>query len=90
MGLPTNSQMLMRANVFSWHGKVRMAAETPLPPRPPAADDESISSFVRCRFGGEAVKYVADPLLAGFIAERGRCRCARCFLWLQTPIAGKG
>lgn len=65
MGLPTNWHTLITASAFSWHGKVRMAAEGLLPPRPPTADDESISSFVRRRFGGEAVKYVAEPVLAG-------------------------
>ena len=65
MGLPTSWHTLVAANAFSWHGKIRMAAEAVLPPRPPAADDESISSFVRRRFGDEAVRYVAEPLLAG-------------------------
>ena len=65
MGLPTNWHTLITANAFSWHGKLRMAAEALLPPRPPAGDDESISSFVRRRFGDEAVRYVAEPLLAG-------------------------
>lgn len=64
MGLPTNWHTLITASAFSWRGKVRMAAEALLPPRPPA-DDESISSFVRRRFGVEAVRYVAEPLLAG-------------------------
>lgn len=44
MGLPTNWHTLITASAFSWHGKVRMAAEGLLPPRPPTADDESISS----------------------------------------------
>jgi protoporphyrinogen/coproporphyrinogen III oxidase len=65
MGLPTNWHTLITANAFSWHGKIRMAAEALLPPRPPAGGDESISSFVRRRFGDEAVRYVAEPLLAG-------------------------
>ena len=65
MGLPTNWHTLVTANAFSWHGKIRMAAEALLPPRPPGEGDESISSFVRRRFGGEAVRYVAEPLLAG-------------------------
>lgn len=64
MGLPVNWQTLVTANAFSWPGKVRMAAEALLPPRP-AEGDESISSFVRRRFGDEAVRYVAEPLLAG-------------------------
>ena len=65
MGLPTSWHTLFTASAFSWHGKIRMAAEALLPPRPAAGDDESISSFVRRRFGGEAVRYVAEPLLAG-------------------------
>jgi len=65
MGLPTNWRTLITASAFSWHGKIRMAAEALLPPHPPARDDESISSFVRRRFGDEAVRYVAEPLLAG-------------------------
>jgi oxygen-dependent protoporphyrinogen oxidase len=65
MGLPTSWRTVVRANAFSWLGKLRMAAEALLPPKPPADGDESISSFVRRRFGGEAVRYVAEPLLAG-------------------------
>jgi oxygen-dependent protoporphyrinogen oxidase len=65
LGLPTSWHTLFTANAFSWHGKVRMAAEALLPPRPHADGDESISSFVRRRFGNEAVRYVAEPLLAG-------------------------
>ena len=65
MGLPVSWQTLAAANAFSWRGKIRMAAEALLPPRPPADGDESISSFVRRRFGDEAVRYVAEPLLAG-------------------------
>lgn len=66
MGLPTSWRTLVMANAFSWCGKARMAAEGLLPPRPPAEGDESISTFVRRRFGDEAVTYVAEPLLAGF------------------------
>ena len=65
MGLPTSWHSLVRADAFSWHGKIRMAAEALLPANPPATGDESIGSFVRRRFGREAVRYVAEPLLAG-------------------------
>jgi oxygen-dependent protoporphyrinogen oxidase len=64
MGLPTNWRTLVGASAFSFRGKLRMAAEALLPPRR-AAGDESIGSFVRRRFGREAVEYVAEPLLAG-------------------------
>jgi len=64
LGLPTDWKTLITARAFSWHGRLRMAAETLIPPV--ASDcDESISSFVRRRFGREAVTYVAEPVLAG-------------------------
>jgi oxygen-dependent protoporphyrinogen oxidase len=65
MGLPTSVRTLLAATAFSWHGKVRMAAEPLLPARRDDSD-ESIGAFVRRRFGREAVTYVAEPLLAGF------------------------
>jgi oxygen-dependent protoporphyrinogen oxidase len=37
-------------------------------PRRKSTDDESIASFVRRRFGPEAVTYIAEPLLAGIHA----------------------
>ncbi len=64
LGLPTGWRTVVDATAFSLRGKLRMAAEPFIRPAPPA-DDESIASFVRRRFGREAVKYVAEPLLAG-------------------------
>jgi oxygen-dependent protoporphyrinogen oxidase len=64
LGLPTSLRTLVKADAFSWPGKLRMAAEPLIPAGAPDAD-ESISSFVRRRFGHEAVAYVAEPLLAG-------------------------
>jgi oxygen-dependent protoporphyrinogen oxidase len=63
MGLPTDWKALVRTRAFSWLGKARMAAE-PVIPRGGGAD-ESIAAFVGRRFGGEAVRYLAEPLLAG-------------------------
>ena len=81
MGLPTKWHSLVRSNAFSWHGKIRMAAEALLPPKP-SAGDESIGSFVRRRFGREAVRYVAEPLLAGL--HRGEA--ARLSLRALFPV----
>ena len=64
LGLPTGWRTVVGARAFSWHGKLRMAAEAVIPPAPPATD-ESIGSFVRRRFGREAAVYVAEPVLAG-------------------------
>lgn len=45
-------------------GKLRAACDLVLP-RGPAADDESLASFVRRRFGQETLERLAQPLLAG-------------------------
>jgi oxygen-dependent protoporphyrinogen oxidase len=63
-GIPTDWLPFVTTRAFSLRGKLRMAAEYVLPGRP-AADDESIASFMGRRFGREAVEYLADPLLAG-------------------------
>jgi oxygen-dependent protoporphyrinogen oxidase len=64
LGLPTDWASLIGTGAFSWRGKLRMAAEALVPRADPAAD-ESIASFVGRRFGHEAVKSLAEPLLAG-------------------------
>lgn len=64
LGLPTGWRTVVDAQAFSWLGKLRMAAEALIPASPPPSD-ESIASFVRRRFGREAVTYVAEPVLAG-------------------------
>jgi len=64
LGLPTGWKTVAGASAFSWPGKLRMAAEALIPGSAPAGD-ESIASFVRRRFGHEAVTYVAEPVLAG-------------------------
>jgi oxygen-dependent protoporphyrinogen oxidase len=105
MGLPTSWQTLLAASAFSWRGKVRMAAEALLPPGPASAD-ESISSFVRRRFGREAVEYVAEPLLAGihggeasrlslralfpFLAEAERRHGSVARAWRTAPSQRSG
>lgn len=64
MGFPTRWTPFATTTAFSWRGKLRMAAELFVPPRPPSGD-ESIASFIGRRFGREAVDYLAEPLLAG-------------------------
>jgi oxygen-dependent protoporphyrinogen oxidase len=66
LGFPIGITALVRSSLFTWTGKLRMAAEM-LVPRGDG-DDESIASFVRRRFGEEAVDYLAEPLLAGIHA----------------------
>jgi oxygen-dependent protoporphyrinogen oxidase len=66
LGFPLKFAALARSRLFSVAGKFRMAAEMFVPRG--GGEDESIASFVRRRFGTEAVDYLADPLLAGIHA----------------------
>lgn len=64
---PTQIGPMLRTPLFSWRGKVRMAAELVLPRgRPPT--DESLASFVRRRLGSEVLERVAQPLIGGVYA----------------------
>jgi len=67
LGFPIKLGALARSSLFTIGGRLRMACEA-LIPRGGDGEDESIASFVRRRFGQEAVDYLADPLLAGIHA----------------------
>jgi len=67
LGIPTRFGPFLRTRLFTWTGKARMGLEMFVPPRTDDRD-ESIGSFMRRRFGDEAVTYLAEPLLAGIHA----------------------
>jgi protoporphyrinogen/coproporphyrinogen III oxidase len=67
LGIPTAWGPFIKTHLFSWPGKVRMAAEIVVPRRRDTSD-ESIGSFMTRRFGAEATTYLAEPLLAGIHA----------------------
>ena len=67
LGIPTEIAPFVGSQLFTWAGKLRMGAELFVAPRRDA-DDESIGSFMRRRFGVEAATYLAEPLLAGIHA----------------------
>jgi protoporphyrinogen/coproporphyrinogen III oxidase len=67
LGFPVRARALAASSLFSAGGKLRMACEVVIP-RSDDDEDESIASFVRRRFGQEAVDYLAEPLLAGIHA----------------------
>jgi oxygen-dependent protoporphyrinogen oxidase len=67
LGFPVRARALVASSLFSPGGKIRMACEAIIP-RSEDDEDESIASFVRRRFGQEAVDYLAEPLLAGIHA----------------------
>jgi len=68
LGFPTRILPLATSRLFSWSAKIRMAGEVLVPRRVHPDADESIASFVRRRFGDEAVDFIAEPLLAGIHA----------------------
>ena len=66
LGFPVGLGALARSSLFSWPAKLRMACEVVVPPS--SGGDESIASFMRRRFGREALDYLGEPLLAGIHA----------------------
>lgn len=79
LGFPIGLGALARSSLFSWAGKLRMAGEVVVPRG--GGDDESIASFVRRRFGEEALDYLAEPLLAGIHAGDAE----RLSMWALFP-----
>ena len=61
---PTKLMPFALSGLFSPLGKLRMACE-PFVPRRTETSDESIGSFIRRRFGREALERVGQPMLAG-------------------------
>lgn len=61
---PSRMAALVATPLFSWKGKVRMAAELAVPKRVSDAD-ESVASFIGRRFGAEALDRVGQPMIAG-------------------------
>ena len=64
---PTRFFPFATTPLFSLGGKLRMAAEY-FTPRGAAEEDESLASFVKRRFGREALERVVQPLIGGIYA----------------------
>jgi oxygen-dependent protoporphyrinogen oxidase len=67
LAVPTKLLPFLASDLFSWPGKLRMGLDVVIPGRNGQAD-ESIASFLRRRFGQEAVDRLGEPLLAGIHA----------------------
>jgi oxygen-dependent protoporphyrinogen oxidase len=67
LAVPTRLGPFLRSELFSWPGKLRMGLDLVIPGRN-GRGDESIASFLRRRFGQEAVERLGEPLLAGIHA----------------------
>lgn len=81
---PTQPWPLLRSQLFSLPGKLRMLLEPRISGRVPGGDvdplaqDESVESFVVRRFGREAYDRVAAPLLGGlFVADAAKLSAQR-------------
>jgi oxygen-dependent protoporphyrinogen oxidase len=61
---PTRIGPFLRSGLLSWRGKARTALDLFLPRGRPGAD-ESLASFVRRRFGQEALSQLAQPMVGG-------------------------
>jgi oxygen-dependent protoporphyrinogen oxidase len=66
LGIPTTLSALMRYTLLPLSARLRLALEPFVPPG--AANDESVGSFFRRRFGSQTVGLIAEPLLAGIHA----------------------
>ena len=66
LGFPVGVGALARSSLFTWPGKLRIGCEVVVPRA--HEGDESIASFIRRRFGTEALDYLGEPLLAGIHA----------------------
>ncbi len=64
---PTRIWPTITTPIFSWAGKIRMAADLVLPKkkRTSATEDESLADFVRRRLGQEALDRMAQPMIGG-------------------------
>jgi protoporphyrinogen/coproporphyrinogen III oxidase len=60
---PTQLGPFLKSPLFSWRGKLRMAAERFIPAS--CWQEESVAGFIRRRFGAEALERAGQPLLAG-------------------------
>ncbi len=61
---PSRLWPFVTSDIFSWTGKTRMAMDLLLPRRDKNGD-ESLASFVRRRFGREALERMAQPMVGG-------------------------
>src|SRR5665811_2236441 len=62
--IPTKVLPVASSRLLSWKGKLRMGLDLVLP-RGGQGGDESLGAFVRRRLGEEALRKIAEPLVAG-------------------------
>jgi len=60
---PSKILPFLKTPLFSWQGKLRMLMDLFISKK--EASDESLASFVRRRFGNEALERIAQPMIGG-------------------------
>lgn len=70
MMIPSDIPSILRSQLISWGGKMRMGLDF-LQPARAAAEDESLGSFVSRRLGREAYENLIEPLMSGIYAGDG-------------------
>jgi oxygen-dependent protoporphyrinogen oxidase len=70
MMIPTNIPSILKSQLVSWPGKVRMGLDFLLPAQN-GQHDESLGQFVSRRLGREAYENLIEPLMSGIYAGDG-------------------
>jgi oxygen-dependent protoporphyrinogen oxidase len=70
MMIPTNISSILRSQLVSWPGKIRMGIDFLLPNQN-GHHDESLGNFVSRRLGREAYENLIEPLMSGIYAGDG-------------------
>ena len=70
MMIPTNIPSVLKSQLVSWPGKVRMGLDFLLPSQN-GQHDESLGQFVSRRLGREAYENLIEPLMSGIYAGDG-------------------
>ena len=70
MMIPTNIPSILKSQLVSWPGKVRMGLDFLLPAQN-GKHDESLGQFVSRRLGREAYENLIEPLMSGIYAGDG-------------------
>jgi len=70
MMIPTNIPSILKSQLVSWPGKVRMGLDFLLPSQN-GHHDESLGNFVSRRLGREAYENLIEPLMSGIYAGDG-------------------
>jgi protoporphyrinogen/coproporphyrinogen III oxidase len=70
MMIPTNIPSILKSQLVSWPGKIRMGLDFLLPAHN-GQHDESLGQFVSRRLGREAYENLIEPLMSGIYAGDG-------------------